>query len=152
MTPVAVGKSMPTTPPLSFAQGDAKVEVPQECLIHGEKIATILANTTAIKERLDQLNGRTAKTEDRVGKIETRCAGHQMMDIGTAEYRRRLEGWQSGIESRLEPIETALAQQQGERSSNLRYIERIAMIAALGVSAWAAYSNHLQAIAAAVHK
>jgi hypothetical protein len=140
--------------PHSEPQGDktAMSEVPKECLVHGEKIATILANTTAIKDRLDQLNGRTAKSEDRLNRVEARCAGHQMMDITTSEYRRRLEVWQSGIESRLEPIETMQAQQQGERTSNLRYIERIAMLVALGISAWAAYSNHLEAIASAVRK
>ena len=84
---------------------------------HGAAIARIEANTDAIVQRLDRLNGTVARHE-----------------------------------KRLNEIDQAHAAEAGERRGRGNIGERALMILTCLAAVWAAWSSHIQAVSAAVHK
>lgn len=123
-----------------------------ECRAHGEAIVRILALSEGMHEHLQRLNGRMGKAEERLHRVETQQAAFQFASAENTRHRQALEEWQQEQEKSMKSVWKFIDEWRGRNAGKLAIAERLLTIAALAVSAWAAYSGHVQAVAAAAQK
>lgn len=109
--------------------------LPEHCQQHGEAIATILANTTAMEAHLRTLNGRVGRTEDQIAALTVKQGAHDVVQVG---MMRSI----GALEEEGESMKTEMSEQRGRRGGVLATFERAATVIALLAASWAAISAH----------
>jgi hypothetical protein len=78
--------------------------LPEHCQEHGESIARILAQTTAIEAHLRALNGRTGRNEDQIAALSVKQGAHDviqtqiMRTLGPLEDSMgNMKDWRAGM-------------------------------------------------------
>lgn len=103
--------------------------LPEHCQEHGEAIATILANTTAMEAHLRTLNGRVGRAENQIATLSVKQGAHDVI--------------QATIMQKLMPLEESMGKMKDWRSSVIggtegkgKLIRDWAMLIGLALSIW----------------
>ncbi len=128
------------------------MSTPQNTAAHGEQIARILVLAENMENHLRQLNGRMEKAEHRLHQVEVQQGAFQFSAVANERNWQALEAWQREQEGGMKAIWKFIDEWRGRNAGKLIIAERLLTITALAVSAWAAYSGHVQAMAAAAQK
>ena len=122
------------------------------CVGHSEAIATIVANTTAIREHLARLNGSVAKHEEAIAELKTLVATHvasqEAYDEETKRYRSKFESWKKRVCDDMEQMKEERAETRGKSRGALGVVREAVSVVLLIMTIWMAYSSHQQTMAA----
>lgn len=103
---------------------------------HGERLARIEAGVQGINDRLDRLNGQVDEHGVAIGKIQARCAAHDMMSIGGSKDGLALDLWRAGVDENLRSLEKTRDEATGAAGGVLKVGQFIIILITLGLSMW----------------
>jgi hypothetical protein len=122
------------------------------CQEHAKALARMDAKLDSIHEQTTKTNGRTTHNEADISSIAAQMAAQQTMWIGAVQERQRLDARLVELEKSMGGMKDWRAEMKGGARGAVAMLERLATIAALLVASWAAWSGHLQAVAAQTAK
>jgi hypothetical protein len=130
------------------SQSHEDTEMIELCQEHSKALARMDAKLDSIHEQTSKTNGRTTANESALSSIAAQMAVQQTMWVGAVQERQRLEARIVVLEASMGNMKDWKAEMRGGARGALMVAERLATIAALVVASWAAWSGHVQAVAA----
>jgi septal ring factor EnvC (AmiA/AmiB activator) len=134
-------------PPRSFLHEDT--EHMNQCQLHGERLTRIETKLEAIHEQVTKTNHRTTANESALSSITAQMASQQTMWVQSMQYRAAQEKRIEELEGSMGKMKDWKAELRGGSTRAMAIAQQMMTIIALAVAAWAAYSGHVQALAAA---
>lgn len=100
----------------------------------GEGLASVAAELAGLTKAVDALTERVGEQNGRVGKIENRCAAHQLESVTRTRTEMAVEDKLESMEVRMRDLETIRDIGKGKTAAALGIFQTVATIITLLVA------------------